>query len=42
MEQPTQYFIVERGACQGDQIFAHLLKLTLKILFLLIKKNILK
>ena len=35
----TQYFNIERGACKGDTTSAHLVILTLEILFLVIKKH---
>ena len=35
----TQYFNLEKGACQGDPISAYLFIMTLEVLFILIKNN---
>ena len=35
----TQYFNLERGACQGDPVLAYLFILVSEILFLFIKKH---
>ena len=35
----TQYFNLEKGACQGDLIWAYLFRLALEVLFELIKNS---